>query len=249
MNIFDKENIAIFVLFVTLFSIIVLVYGDDTNEDVFALIYTTPIIVIAIMSLSLSKKYRKIAHFCYGHLVLGLAFVSEIFAELTWRLMDYMNMPQYESYPDIFYVIYGLFLIAHPWIIMRHFKVKPSKMAWLLFALCMVVGVGLYYFISFDYLDSDSFMFGLGFIILTNTLLGSVIVAMLTLRGTEIFKVWVLLGIAFFINAAADIYYYASENFSDWQQSDFVNIVWFTGYIIIIYALLEHRYKYSLVKH
>ncbi len=246
MNIFIKENIIIFTLLVVFFSIIVLIYGDVIHEDVYAIIYTTPIIIIAIMSLSLSKKYRKIAHFCYGHMILGFAFIFQILAEFTWRLMGYNNLQQYESYPDIFYLCYGILLILHPWVIMRHFKVKPTKIAWLIFLLCVVTGIGIYNIISIDYLDSPSFLFGLGFVILTSVLLGSVIIAILTLRETKIFRIWILLGIAFFINATADIYYYASENFSDWQQNDLVNIVWFIGYIIIIYALIEHRHKYSI---
>lgn len=248
MNIFYTENIAIFGIFAIFFSIIVLFYSEDIPEDVYGMIYMTPIIVTIIMSFSLSRRYRKIASFCYGHLILGLAFASHAGAEITWLLMDYWNLPQYESYPDIFYLFYGIFLIAHPWVIMRHFKIKPKLFAWLMFAVCVTVGDLIYVAISADYIEAESFLYGLAFVTLTNVLLGSVIVAILTLRGTKIFGVWILFGISFFMNAVADIYYYASENFSDWQQGDLVNIVWFVGYLMLIIGLLEHRYKYALNK-
>jgi len=246
MNDLTLENIAIFAIFVVLFSTVVLFYHNETPEDVYAMIYMTPMFIVAIMSLSLARRYRKIAHFYYGHIVLGIGITFMILAEITWRLMDYWNLPQYQSFPDIFYLAYGVTLIFHPWIIMRHFKVKPKKIAWLIFAVCVVGGNGIYTVISIDYLDADSFYFGLGFATLTNILLGSTVIAIITLHGTKIFRVWILLGVAFFINAAADLYYYSSENFSDWHQGDLVNIAWFIGDIVLIYALMEHRYKYSI---
>jgi len=245
MNIFNKENIILLSYFALFFGIIVLVYGDEVPEDVYAIIYTTPLVVIVIMSLSLSRRYKKIAYFSYGHVLLGLSYLAHLLAEITWRLMDYLQLPQYPSYPDIFYAASAIFLICHPWIIMRHFKVKPKRTAWLLFALCIVGGNLLYVTLSIDSLDSDSFWLGFGFVTLATTMLGSTAVAIVTLHGTKIFRVWILLGVAFFVNALADIYYYSSENSADWEQGDIVNVVWFTAYILIIYALTEHRYKYS----
>jgi hypothetical protein len=246
MNIFDSENIFIFGIFVVFFSIIVLFYSEQVHENVYGLIYMAPIVVITIMSFSLAYKYKKVTCFFIAHLVLGLAFTSHLVAELLWLLMGFWEIPQYESYPDIFYILYGMFLITHPWIILKHFKVKPSKIAWLALTLLIIGGNGIYCILSIDYFDSDSFYFGLGFVTLTSILIGSAIIAILTLHGTKIFRVLVIIGIAYTINAIADIYYYASENFTDWTQGDYVNIIWFIGYVVLIYGLMEHRYKYSI---
>jgi hypothetical protein len=240
-----NQNIFIFSLFVIFFSIIVLFYSEETPEDVYGLIYMTPIIIIVILAISLNRLYRKTPDFNYGYLVLAVAFISHIMAEITWLLMDYLHFEHYQSYPDIFYFIYGIALLIHPWIIMQRFKIKPTKIAWVIFLLCMVAGNGIYCILSIDHYHEESFWFGLLFTILVTSLLGSTVIAIISLKDTKIFKIWILIGIAFLINAIGDIYYYASENFSDWTQGDLVNIAWFTSYIILIYALLKQHHEYD----
>lgn len=245
MMIFNKEIIIILSIFSIFFSIIVLWYSDEIPEDIYSMMHVSPIIITTILSFSLSRRYKKCGFFSYGHLVLGMALSSLLLGEVAWRLMAYLNMAQYESYPDIFYYMYNILLVIHPFIIMKFFKVKPSKVAWLLFALCMVVGNSSYIIISDGFTDTDSFAFGLIFVTLTNAVIGSTVMAILTLRGTKIFRIWIFIGVALTINAIADIYYYASENFSDWGQGDLVNIVWFVGYVILLYALVEHIPVYT----
>lgn len=246
MNIFYKETIAIFTLFVVFFAVIVLFYSEQTPAPVYSLIYMTPLIVIAVMSYSLAKVYRKVPSFYYAYLLLFIAFTAHVIAEIIWLIMDVANLDGYQSYPDIFYGLYGIFLILHPWVIMKHFMIQPKRISYLFLIGCVIIGNLLYTYLSWDNLDSDSFLFGLAFVTLTNLLLGSTIVAIITLRGTKIFTIWILFCIAFVINATADIYYYASENFSDWTPGDLVNIAWFVAYIILIFTLIEHRYKYSV---
>jgi len=246
---FRKEIITILSIFTVFFSLVVFYYSNKIHDDVYAMIYVSPIIILVILSFSLSRRYKKCGFFSYGHLVLGLALSALLLAEIAWRLMDYWNLPQYDSYPDIFYYVYNLLLLAHPYIIMKYFKVKPSRIAWLLFILCIVVGNGIYILLSNGHVLVDfgnqshiteRFTFGLIFVTLTNAIIGSTIMATLSLKRTKIFRVWILIGVSLTINSIGDIYYYASENFSDWQPSDPVNIIWFVGYIILLYALIEH---------
>jgi len=237
---FRKEISAILSIFVTFFSLIVLFYSNNIHEDIYAMIYISPIVITIILSFSLSRRYKKCRFFSYGHLVLGLAQLFLLFGEITWLLMSYLGLNHYESYPDIFYYLYNLMLLTHPYVIMKFFKVKPSQIAWLLFVLCILVGDSIYIILSHGHTDTDSFIFGLIFVTLTNAIIGSTILATLTLKGTKIFRVWILIGVSLTINAIGDIYYYASENFSDWKPSDPVNIIWFVGYIILVYALIEH---------
>lgn len=237
---FRKEIILILSVFVIFFIMVVLFYDKQIHDDVYSMIYVSPVVVAIILSFSLSRRYKKCGFFSYGHLILGVALSSLFIAEIMWRLMDYLHITQYQSYPDIFYYFYNFLLLSHPYIIMKYFKVKPSRFAWMIFALCMVAGTGSYVILSDGHTESDSFMFGLVFVTLTNAIIGSTVMAILTLKGTKIFRIWILIGVSLSINAAADIYYYASENFSNWTPGDLVNIIWFIGYVILVYALIEH---------
>jgi len=227
----------------------VLWYGEQIPEPVFSLLYTTPIIVIVIMSVALTKVYKKTKQFYYAYLLLAIAFTFHGIAEITWLLLDMVGINGYQSYPDIFYALYGIFLIFHPWLIMNHFKIKPKKISYFILIACVVIGNLIYVILSWDYINTDTFLYGLGFVTLTNFLLGSSIVAIITLRGTKIHKIWILICIAFVINASSDIYYYATENYTDWTQGDIVNITWFITYIILIFALIEPHLTYSIRKN
>jgi len=241
---FHKENIVILSLFGIFFGIIVLFYSDYIHDDVYAMIYTSPIIVCVVISISLFYRYKKSHNFSFGFLFLGLAMLSLLIAEMMWVLMSYLEIPQYESYPDIFYLGYAILSLVFPYFILKHYKIQLNAIHYLTILLITVMGILLYIVLSTDSTNFFSFSLGLVFVVLTSLLTGISIVTLITLRNTKIFKVWIIIVFSFFISAGTDIWYYVSENTQDWSPGDFVNIIWFVSYLIMIFALGEQRYSY-----
>lgn len=241
---FHKENIVILSLFGIFFGIIVLFYSDHIHDDVYAMIYTSPIIVCVVISVSLFCRYNKSHNFSFGFLFLGLAMLSLLVAEIMWILMPYLEIPQYESYPDIFYLGYAVLSLVFPYFILKHYKIQLNVTHYLTILLITIMGILSYIVLSIDNTNSFSFSLGLVFVVLTSLLTGISVVTLITLRNTKIFKVWMIIVFSFFISAIADIWYYVSENTQDWSASDVVNIVWFVSYLIMIFALGEQRYSY-----
>ena len=242
-----KENIMILVLFGILFGIIVFFYADDTPDDVYGMIYISPIIVCIVLSFSLFKHYKKTRSFSYGFFFVGLSHLSLLVAELLWLVMPYLGMTQYESYPDIFYLGYAVCSLVFPWFILRHYKIRLSLIQYLLILLITIIGISSYITLSYGMWDySPSFGLGFVFAVLTSALAGVSIVTMFALKNTKMFLVWKLIVFSFFMTTIADIWYYASENTVDWSPSDWTNIVWFASYLIMIFALCEQNYSYII---
>jgi len=248
-NNFDKENIVILSLFGMFFGIIVLFYADYVHEDVYAMIYASPIIVCVVISLSLSYHYKKSRDFSLAFLFFGLSMLSLLIAEIMWVIMPYFEIPQYESYPDIFYLGYAVLSLIFPWFVLRHYKICLNIIHYLIILLITIVGILTYVELSNNNdLHSSSFSLGLVFAVLTSFLTGISTIMLFVLKNTKIFRVWMIIAFSLFISALSDIWYYASENTEDWSGSDFTNIVWFASYLIMIYALGEQRHSYVIIK-
>jgi len=247
-NNFTKENIVILSLFGMFFGIIVLFYADYVHEDVYAMIYASPIIVCVVISLSLSYHYKKSRNFSLGFLFFGMSMLLLLIAEVMWVVMPYFEIPQYESYPDIFYLGYATLSLIFPWFVLKHYQIRLNIIHYLVILLITIVGILAYVELSNGDLHSSSFNLGLVFAVLTSFLTGISIIMLFVLRNTKIFRVWMLIAFSLFISAIADIWYYASENTEDWSASDFTNIVWFVSYLIMIYALGEQRHSYVITE-
>lgn len=245
---FNQENIALIIVIIVFFSIIVFVYGNELNEDIYSMMFTLPIAICAVMAFTLSVKYKKVPKFCLGHIFLGISMTFFVLAEISWIIFSHLNLDQYPSLIDIFYSLYFLFAILHPISVLKFFQSKPQKKHYALVG--GIVGLSLLLYVVFTpALEGfETWIVGIHFIAMSSTLLGVAIVATILLNKRQVFPFWIVLAISFFINCLADLHYYSSENWSEWQITDFVNVMWFTSNMVMVYALLQHRRMYHILK-
>jgi len=242
---FHKENIILLSIFGIIFGLVVFFYSDTTHEHVYSMIYLAPIILCVIISIHISRRYKKSQYFSLGFLFLGISMSFLLAAELTWGMMPYLQLSQYESYPDIFYVGYSIFSLIFPLYILKHYKIHLQTIHYLLVLLIVTIAILSYIILSDIPFDmSSSFVLGLLFVVLSSGMLGISLVALSTLYNTKVFHIWYIIVFSFFINLIADIVYYASENITNWQSDNWVNFVWFIGYLVMIFALGEQRHVY-----
>lgn len=246
---FTCDNIAILGIAVIFYALFILFYADSMHADIAIMIYVLPVIAASIMSYSLSKRYKKIPHFRLGYLFLSVSMGAYAIADILWIILGNLGLEQYPSLTDIFYASYFIFAILHPLAILKFFEVTPKLSHFILFGIIIIGSITTYCIFSHEAAGQDSFYVGLFFVSLTSTLFGVSVVTILSLRGRQIFKVWVIIGIAFLINSITDIHYYISENYKDWSVGDWENIAWFVAQILIVYALLEHRQKYRVLQN
>lgn len=247
-NPFYKENTLLLIISGLFFGIIIFFYSDYIHEDVYGMIYISPIIVCVVLSFSMSIHYKKSRNVSLTYTFLGLAMLSLLIAEILWLVMPYLGINQYESYPDVFYLGYSVFAIVFPLFILRYFKICLTKIHYFLIS-AIVIGGGLIYTgISYDNIGSSSFGLGLVFVLLTGGIIGISVITMMSIKNTKMFRIWMLIVFSFLVSGIADIWYYASENSGNWEASSWVNAVWFVSYLIMIFAINEQRYCYVVQK-
>jgi len=173
-----------------------------------------------------------------------LAMLSLLIAEITWVVMPYFEMSQYESYPDIFYMTYAMLSLVFPCFVLKHYKIRLNTIQYLTILLITILGILAYVGLSIDGMYYSSFNLGLAFTVLTSLFLGIGTVTLLSIRNTKIFRVWMIIVFSVLIGAVSDIWYYASENTENWAPNDWTNVVWFVSYLVMIFALSEQRHSY-----
>jgi len=250
---FRNETILILFIVTSFFTISVLFYADDIPPDIYFMLYVMPIIVITVLSYSLAKKYNEIKNICLGYTALFFSMLFLIGAEISWIVMPYLGLQQYVGIPDVFYSISTIILIFHPLMILHHYLKHRIETKYIIFFIGIVsVGILIYIIGSIDTIKfPEQFYTGLWFSILVSVLLASTIITMFNLKfgkfRLKIFSVWIIMAIAISMNAIGDLWYYIGENYNEWHQGDLENIVWYIGYVLIIYALLVQKSKWETV--
>lgn len=242
------DIVPLFILAVVFFSILV-IYYNTLPEEIFSMIYVFPITAASLMSFSLARKYKKISNFCVGHIFLGISMMAYVLAEILWVVWFGFDEGPYPSIIDIFYLIYAIFAILHPIAILKFFEIRPKRVHYVMFGGIVVTAVSAYCYFSYGVEDLSSFYMGFVFVTLSSILLGSTMLTILSTRGRQIFRVWIIIGISFLINCLTDLHYYTMENFKDWDIGYLGNITWFVSQILLVYALIEHRNKYRVLQN
>jgi len=243
-----NDHFIILIVFAFIFGIVTCVYSASIHADVYGMIYTAPIIICFLMSMSLSIHYKKSINYARGFLFFGLANLVLLMAELLWLIMPYLEISQYASYPDIFYMMYNVLVLIFPLFILRHYKIHFYTVQYFIVFSSVMLGVIIYLVLSND-VNDFSFWLGLMFALVTSTMIGIIIMTMLALRNTNVFRVWIIITCAFFINTISDIWYYSTENTTNWHQSDWTNVLWFVSYLFIIFALYTQKSSYVVNGH
>lgn len=244
----DKRILLLFSGIVVLFSYVTLQHGNEINEYIFSMMMVVPLAIASYLSFYLSRKYKKVPKFCLGHILLGLSMAFYVMAEVSWIVFGEFGMDQYPSFVDVLYTLYMLFALLHPISILRFFGARLKKIHYGIISGTVIITLIIYTLYAEPLEGIETWLMGFHFVGIASTTLGVILVTTILLKNRQVFPFWVLIGIAFVVNILSDLHYYSAENWSDWQQSDWVNVLWFTSTMIIIYALLQHRRMYHVLK-
>ena len=116
----------------------------------------------------------------------------------------------------------------------------PSKLFFPGLTLTIVL---IFAFISFDKIEGYTFDFYFGIIFV----FGSSLILSLAILGVTVFRrsilgvAWLLLAVGIFLFTFADVWYYYLELVGEYTEQHFINTLWITSHMIIIYALYKHK--------
>ncbi|MFY9300462.1 MAG: histidine kinase [Candidatus Nitrosotenuis sp.] len=244
----DKINykIILLIIFVTVSfqgSLFFLQSDEDRNQ----IIYAVSIINPAFASVScfiVVREYGSSKTFGRAYLSLGCGFLSIAIAEAVYFIYEeILQLDPYPSIADVFFFALYPFILGHLIISIRFFKPKMSAKEFFWMPIIPIMIISAYITLSFDQMQEASFDFyyGIIFTSLPAIVLPFAILGAKTFKGGMIGTAWLILVFAIIALTIGDVWYYYLEIFGEYDLLHPVNIFWYAGYWIIVYALYKHK--------
>jgi hypothetical protein len=225
------------------FALSVIVIPDNMDLIISIVSIINPL-ASSIAGFIVTFRYKGSHVFGKSYLLLSLGFLSVFLGEITYLVYDLvLGIEPYPSIADIFFFAYSPFLIAHLIINIRFFQPKTKFITKVWVTAIPITIILTYTWFSLSEISEINFDFYYGVIFV----LATSITLAFTILGTKIFKEGILgkswsillLGILS-LTFADDIYYYL-EILGSYDLTHPVNILWYAGYWIVVYALLKHK--------
>ena len=220
------------------------VFNPDESDQIISIVSLINPLVVAIAGFFLAYRYKGSLVFGKSYLFLSLGFFSLFVGEVVYSIYDLiLDIEPYPSIADIFFFAYIPLLIIHLLLNIKFFQPSTKNITKIWVSVIPITITGLYALFSLSEIGEANFDFYYGIIFVTST---SIALA-LTILGTRIFKegalgkTWMILLLGILALTVADDWYYYLEITGDYDLTHPVNILWYTGYWIIVYGLIKHK--------
>ena len=221
------------------------VIPDDADTVVSIFSFLNPLLVV-IIGFTTAFKYRGSKVFGKSYVALSIGYLSIFFAEVTYMVYDIVyNIEPYPSIADIFFFLLYPFLLAYLFLNIKFFAPKIGKISkiWII-VMPLVVLLG-YTILStteagISIFEFD-FYYGIIFVYFATLTLSVAVVGAFILKQGVIGKAWLILVIGILLNNIGDVWYYNLELFEAYDLLHPVNMFWYAGYWVVMYALIKHK--------
>ena len=257
ITIVNKWILGVVTYVFCMYTFSVFVFDEDF------LIYFTPLMLVSALAITTSLIVNLIFHyhgksqrFSRAYTYLAIGFAAYTIAELLYGLFDIHGMEPYPSLVEPFYMVYFagsiLFCIALWWcrrnLIPKYLLGVSAAVGVICFAAYMLLSMNATAVTAAE--NADYHLVSNIMMVFSSVLVGAATLTSITLwKAPQLKNVWLVIGVALFLNAIADIFYYSNINYGHFLYSDFSNIIWFGTVLMIFFALYKHRFLYMGEKH
>lgn len=218
--------------------------GDEITDQIIYFVSIVNPLSATLASFMIAKRYSSTMTFGRAYLALTCGFLSITIGEILYFV--YEAILQIEPYPspaDIFFFLQYPFVLLHLIINTRFFKPKIHVRELLWMVLIPTSIISLYISSSLSQIGDANFDFyyGLIFAMEPAIVLPFAILGAKTFKGGILGPAWLILVIAIISFTIGDVWYYYLEIFGNYDLLHPVNLFWYAGYWIIVYALFKHK--------
>lgn len=213
------------------------------NEIVYSISIISPL-AASLVGFIVAKRYGSSKTFSKSYVALGSGYLCTTIGEILYFVYEaVLGIDPYPSVADVFFAALYPLILAHLIINVRFFKPKISLAEFLWMAAITIVITSTYILTSYDQTQEANFDFyyGILFTVETAIVLPFAILGAKTFRSGLIGSAWLILVFAIIGFAIGDVWYYYLEVFDEYDLLHPVNLFWYAGYWIIVYALYKHR--------
>ncbi len=244
---FDYRVIAGIVALVITFHVLINYFVIPDDADVIASIFSflNPLIV-STAGFFIAIRYRGSMIFGKSYLSLAIAYLGIFLGEMTYMTYDIVyDIEPYPSIADIFFFIQYPLLLVHLILNIKFFTSKINKLTKIWFIVMpIVILIGystLYIMEDEEGILGFDFYYGVIFVYFSSLTLSFAVIGAIIFKEGVIGKVWVLLAVGILFNTIGDTWYYNLELFEAYDLLHPVNMFWYAGYWLVMYALIKHK--------
>jgi len=244
---FDFRAFIGIIALVISFHIIINYFISPENTDTVVSIFSflNPLIV-TIIGFSVVIKYKGSLVFGKSYLALSFGFLSIFLAEITYMIYDIIyNIEPYPSIADVFFFMLYPCLLIYLFLNIRFFSPKISNRA-KIWIIVMPLAVLLGYSIlsttegEISIFEFD-FYYGIIFVYAVTLTLSVAVIGAFIFKEGAIGKAWMLFVTGILLLTIGDVWYYNLELFGEYDLLHPVNLFWYAGYWVTIYALIKQK--------
>ena len=220
--------------------------SEDADNTVLIFSIVTPL-AASIIGFIVAFRYVGAKVFQKAYLALSAGYFAIFLGEITYLIYDlyYPELDPYPSIADIFFFAQYPLILINLIINIRFFSPKLNKISkiWIiLFPISILVSYAILSGLGLDDFEPNfDFYYGAIFVYASSLVLSVTIIGAIIFKEGVIGKAWLLLVIGILCNTIGDVWYYNLEVFGQYDLGHPVNLFWYTGYLIVIYALIKHR--------
>ncbi len=193
-------------------------------------------------SLFVAKKHGT-SKFALAFYSLAVGFFSVSIAEiLYYYYFQIIHIDPFPSIADVFFFALYPFMMIHFILNINFYQNKSTLKSKIGMISLAILIISIYAYFAFDSFGSFNidFFYGLIFVsgaacITSVGLYGAIVV-----RKIPLGRSWFLLVTGIVIGTIADVWYYALELMDAYTFDHIINLMWYTSYLIMIYALYKH---------
>lgn len=213
------------------------------NEIVYSISIISPL-AASLAGFIVSKRYGPSKIFSKSYAALGSGYLCAAIGEILYFVYEVvLGIIPYPSVGDVFFAALYPLILAHLIINIKFFKPKINLTEFLWMTAIAIVIISTYILTSYNQTQEANFDFyyGILFAVEPAIVLPFAILGAKTFRSGLIGSAWLILVFAIIGFTIGDVWYYYLEVFNEYDLLHPVNLFWYAGYWIIVYALYKHR--------
>lgn len=242
-----KINIRVIlgIIFAVIVFHIIINYGLEIEDSdiVISIFSLLNPLAVSIASFIVAGKYIDAGLYRKAYIALGFGYLMIFLGEMTYLIYDLvLEIDPYPSVADIFFFMQYPLAIIYLILNIRFFATFTKRSKIWIISLPIVILL-IYATIAFSELGETSFdfVYGVSFVTSASILLALAVLGATIFREGLLGKAWMILVIGILSLTVGDIWYYYLEFLGEFDLTHPVNLFWYAGYWIIIYALYKHK--------
>lgn len=234
----------------------------DSELDFFEAARMLGFLAVSLFAFVVAKRYWGSSVFGKAYLSLALGYCFYFFGDLLWYVyqIGYQIENPYPYFPDIGYFAFYPFAIYHLKTNIHFFKrkldAKQKKFLFLIpFGTALIYTIGslvpfdassgisslkILPMPEYDYSYYVQFLTGLAYVGATTLTFAYAIIGAQVFQIGQLSTAWRLILLGIGLNTVADLHYYYTELFGNFDRTNPVHGIWMASTIVLCYALYKH---------